>query len=95
LAHHVVLLRSLQGGGEAGPAGGDESATHWSQVSAQLRWNQGWSHLSVFFSQNVLGLMSWHGASVGGGGGGPGVAAAAHWPQVIAQLVCIHGRWQL
>ena len=28
-------------------------------------------------------------------GGGPGVAAAAHWPQLIAQLVCIHGRWQL
>ena len=88
----MVLLRSLQGGGEAG---GDESATHWSQVSAQLRWNQGWSHLSVFFSHHVLGLMSWHSASVSVSGPAGGDAAAAHWPQVIAQFVCIHGRWQL
>ena len=29
------------------------------------------------------------------GGGGEGDVAASHWPQVIAQLVCIHGRWQL
>jgi hypothetical protein len=47
----------------------------------------------------MLGLMSWHGASVSGSGGGSGPAggdvAATHWPQDIAQFVCIHGRWQL
>ena len=65
--------------------GEDDSATHWPQVSAQLRWYQGWSHLYCFASQKLVGLMSPHG---GGGGGGMagGDGSAAHSPQVIAQL---------
>ena len=94
------------GGGEGGPAGDAGPAAHWPQVRAQLLWNQGRSHLCVFFSHHVLGLMSWHrggGGSGGGGGGGSGgdtgpagdAGPAAHWPQVIAQLLWNQGRSHL
>ena len=43
-------------------------------------------------------VVSWHGGG-GGGGGGDGDAgggdSATHWPQVSAQLVCIHVFWHL
>ena len=67
------------GGGE------DESATHWPQVSAQLRWYQGWLHLYCFASQKLVGLMSPHGGA-GGGGMAGGDGSVKHSPQVIAQL---------
>ena len=69
------------------PVGGDgDSSTHWPQVSAQLRWNQGWLHLFSFASQKLAGLISPHGCA-GGGGTAGGDGAAAHWAQVIAQLI--------
>ena len=37
------------GGGLGEGGGGDASAGHWPQVCAQLRWNHGRSHFSVFF----------------------------------------------
>eukprot|EP00964_Phaeocystis_antarctica_P096382 scaffold62686_cov42-Phaeocystis_antarctica.AAC.1 len=71
----ALLISSHGGGGCGGDAGGDDSggpAAHWPQVCAQLLWNQGRSHLCVFLSHHVLGLMSWHGdgGDCGSGGGG-------------------------
>lgn len=70
------------------------SVTQWPQVSAQLLWNHGCSHLCEFSSHHVLGFMSWQGAGAGAGGVGGGFAAS-HWPQVIAQLVWNQGRRHL
>ena len=58
--------------------------SHWPQVSAQLRWYQGWSHLYWFASQKLVGLMFPQDGAGGDLAGGDG--SAAHWPQVIAQL---------
>ena len=79
-SHHRVHSTSGQEGQSS-----SSPPPHCPQVSAQLRWYQGWLHLCFFASQKLVGLMSPHGGA-GGGGMAGGDGAAAHWPQVIAQL---------
>ena len=50
--------------------------SHWPQVSAQLRWYQGWLHLYSLTSQKLVGSMSPHGGAGDGDPAGGGDAAS-------------------
>ena len=68
------------GGGGEGDGGwladGGSVLSHWPQVSAQLRWYQGWLHLYSLTSQKLVGLMSPHGGAGDGDPAGGGDAAS-------------------